>query len=224
MKVRSHSLSPSVARSVAVVCAAVFVASAHTAQAGINAWTSHGPPGGDVSALAIDPITPRTIYAGTSGTGVFKSTDAGATWSAANTGLPSNTSVSALAIDPTMPRTLYAGTAAYSGPAVGNGGVYKSTDGASSWNAFNTGLTNANVGGLAIDPLEPRRVYAWTRGGVFAIEQISACVGDCNDSSAVTIDELLTMVSIALSNAQPSVCPSDLPSAARSPSRSLSQP
>ena len=106
MKVRAHILSPSVARGMAVLCAAVFVTSAHTAQAGINVWTSHGPHGGNVHALAIDPITPSTLYAGTGG-GVFKSTDAGATWSAANTGLTN--AVDALAIDPVTPSTLYAG-------------------------------------------------------------------------------------------------------------------
>jgi hypothetical protein len=70
MKVRSHSLSPSVARGLAAVCAAVFVAGAHTAQAGINVWTSHGPGTVAIYALAIDPMTPSTLYAGT-GSGVF---------------------------------------------------------------------------------------------------------------------------------------------------------
>jgi hypothetical protein len=36
-----------------------------------NAWTSLGPDGGDVAALAIDPITPTTIYAGTWYGGIF---------------------------------------------------------------------------------------------------------------------------------------------------------
>ena len=40
-----------------------------------------------VYALAIDPLTPTTLYAGTYGGGVFKSTDGGASWSAVNTGL-----------------------------------------------------------------------------------------------------------------------------------------
>ena len=71
MKVRSRILSPSVARGLAVMCAAVFVASAHTAHAGINVWTSHGPPGEGVLALTIDPIDPRRVYAGTEGGGVF---------------------------------------------------------------------------------------------------------------------------------------------------------
>jgi len=60
-----------------------------------------------VTALAIDPTIPTTLYAGT--VGVFKSTDGGSTWSAVNTGL-TNTAVRALAIDPATPTTLYAGT------------------------------------------------------------------------------------------------------------------
>ena len=62
-----------------------------------------------VFALAIDPATPSTLYAGTDGGGVFKSTNGGAAWSAVNTGL-TNTDVHALAIDPATPSTLYAGT------------------------------------------------------------------------------------------------------------------
>jgi len=56
-------------------------------------------------ALALDPINTNTLYAGTS-SGVRKSTNGGATWSAFNTGL-TNLDVYALAIDSTM---LYAGT------------------------------------------------------------------------------------------------------------------
>ena len=80
----------------------------HTVSAGTNVWTSNGPEGGTIRALAIDPATPTTLYAGTYG-GVFKSTDGGGSWSAVNTGL-TNTEVSALAIDPATPTTLYAGT------------------------------------------------------------------------------------------------------------------
>jgi hypothetical protein len=203
MKVHSRMLSPSVARGIAVMWAAVSVATARPAQAGINVWTSHGPPGGDVSALAIDPDTPRTLYAGGSG-GVFKSTDGGDTWGAANAGLPTTDAVWALAIDPSTPQTLYAGT-------LFGDGVFKSTDGGGTWNALNTGLTNTRytrVQALAIDPTEPRRVYAGTAGGgVFAIEQLSACVGDCDGSGAVTVDEIINLVNIALGNAEPSACP-----------------
>ena len=51
----------------ALVCALSLVAGVHSAQAGINVWTSHGPGGGTVLALAIDPTMPGTLYAGTRG-------------------------------------------------------------------------------------------------------------------------------------------------------------
>src|SRR4029077_2609098 len=114
-------------------------------------------------ALAIDPSTPRTLYAATSITctvcssgggvysfGVYKSTDAGATWG--STGL-TNTFVNALAIDPLAPSTLYAGT--------GSGGIFKSTDAGATWRGANAGLTSSSgsygsVAALAIDPSTPR--------------------------------------------------------------------
>ena len=61
----------------ALVGAASLIAGGRPAQAGINVWTSHGPEGGSVRVLAIDPTTPGTLYAGT-GVRVFRSTDAGA--------------------------------------------------------------------------------------------------------------------------------------------------
>lgn len=123
-----------------------------SASAGINQWTSNGPEGGTIGALAVDPLNPLTLYAGTAGNGVFKSTDGGQHWQPANTGL-TNTAVTALAIDPVNPTTLYAST---------DNGVFKSTDGAISWQAINTGLTNTSVAALAIDPVNPTILYAGT--------------------------------------------------------------
>ncbi len=105
--------------------------------------------GVNVHALAVDPLTPSTLFAGT-WSGIFKSTDAGLTWQAANTGL-TDTIVYALAIDPRTPTTLYAGTMS---------GVFKSTDTGATWQAASTGLDNASVGGLAIDPWTPTTLYA----------------------------------------------------------------
>src|SRR2546426_5794977 len=53
-------------------------------------WVSHGPEGGTVTALAVDSASPSTVYAGTFGGGVFKTTDGGESWSAGNTGRPAN--------------------------------------------------------------------------------------------------------------------------------------
>ncbi|PYN90011.1 MAG: hypothetical protein DMD87_03420 [Candidatus Rokuibacteriota bacterium] len=108
--------------------------------------------GGDIIALAIDPLTPTTLYAATDGGGLFKTTDGGASWNA--TGL-TNISVLALAIDPLTPTTLYAGV---------YGGLFKSADGGASWSA--TGLTGIDVYSLAIDLLTPTTLYAGTNGAV----------------------------------------------------------
>ena len=105
----------------------------------------------------MDPSAPATLYAGTLG-GVFKSTNAGGSWTAINTGL-TGTGVSALVIDPFAPATLYAGT--------DTDGVFKSTNGGGNWSAMNTGLTATSVRALAIDPSAPSTLYAGTSGGVF---------------------------------------------------------
>ena len=73
---------------------------------------------GNVWALVIHPITPDTLYAGTNGFGVFKTTSGGSSWTELNTGL-TNKGVHALALNPTAPGDLYAGT--------GGGGVFAFT-------------------------------------------------------------------------------------------------
>jgi N-acetylneuraminic acid mutarotase len=124
----------------------------------ITNWTAinTGLTNPDVWALAIHPQTPDTIYAGTYGGGVFKSTNGGTNWTAINTGL-TNTSVFALAIDPQTPDTIYAGTY--------YGDVFKSTNGGTNWTVMNTGLTNSLVRALTINPQTPSTLYAGTYGG-----------------------------------------------------------
>lgn len=122
-----------------------------------------GPAAGKVLALAITRATPTTLYAGTADGGVFKSTNSGNSWVAANSGIPNlaNTVIWALAIDPATPATLYAGTY--------GSGVLKSSDGGTSWVVANSGLpgdvAEKSVFSLAIDPATPTTLYAGTSGG-----------------------------------------------------------
>jgi hypothetical protein len=120
----------------------VGMASVRVATAGINAWTSIGPEGGAVNALAIDPVTPTTLYAGTYYGGVFKSTDGGDSWGNVTGG-----DVQTLAIDPATPTTLYAGMAYY--------GVSKSIDAGENWVSVNVGLSSTYVRALVVDPTMP---------------------------------------------------------------------
>src|SRR5207253_8617138 len=107
--------------------------------------------GPSITALAIDPQTPTTLYAGTSDRGVFKSVDAEATWSLTGlTGIP----ITSLAIDVQNPSTIYAGTQ--------GGGVFRfnSADEGGTWVGKNTGLPNPDVAAVVIDPLPPTTLYA----------------------------------------------------------------
>src|SRR5262245_23756547 len=145
-----------------VVAGLLLAASlASPARAGVNAWTSTGIVGGSTRTIAIDPTSPATMYAGTKYNGVFKTTNGGATWTAANIGMP-NTLVVNIVIDPVTTTNVYASTDGQ--------GVFRSTDGGATWTAINNGLSGALpllIYGLAIDPVTRTTLYAGTAGGVY---------------------------------------------------------
>lgn len=144
------------------VCLLFFAVGPHISLAGRNVWTSNGPGGGLIYALAIDPETPSTVYAG-GVAGMFKTINGGASWTAINNGISGflNTHIDCIARILT-PSTLYVGT---------NQGVYKSIDAGLSWFAINTGLPPPDpsfgliVDALAIDHSDVSVVYAGACGG-----------------------------------------------------------
>ncbi len=145
---------------VAVVALIVLSLSALPALAGVGVWTPLGPDGGSVWAVAVDPGDADVVYAGTRN-GVFKSLDAGATWTAASKGLgPAGVWVRSLAV---TPDAVYAGTDA--------NGVYRSTDGGGTWASASAGLLgpafSPHIGALVADPRSPDRIWAGTSRGVF---------------------------------------------------------
>src|SRR5262245_27067741 len=107
-------------RTLQVACCFAAVLGPAVAPAGV-VWTSNGPNGGTVSALAAHPTTP-TFYAATNGGGFFRSVDAGESWASISAGFPvSNFTMTGLTVDPLNPARLYA-TGASSLP--GGGGVF----------------------------------------------------------------------------------------------------
>jgi photosystem II stability/assembly factor-like uncharacterized protein len=101
-----------------------------------------------VRVLAVDPLSPSTIYAG--GQGIFKSTNAGASWIEVDGGVTGVTY--AVAIDPRSLGIVYAG---------GETGFYKTTNGGVLWSLLRQ-QTYEGVGTLAIDPTTPSRLHAST--------------------------------------------------------------
>ena len=119
------------------------------------------PIGPAVVALAVDPTSAATVYAGVDGLGVMKTTDGGITWNATGAGL-GDVIIGAIAIDPHDVSTVYAGSYVY-------GRVFKSTDGGASWNEGSVGLPQGpafrpSVLALLVDPIMPSTVYAGVGG------------------------------------------------------------
>lgn len=132
-----------------------------------------------VLALAIDTRTnPATLFAGINGGGVFKSTNAGASWTAANGPKQTNANdicasclpntealtgeslatVTAIVIG--APNTIFA--------AIGGGGIFKSTDGGSTWSPAKNGfLPSTTIQALAVDTATTSTIFAGTNAGVF---------------------------------------------------------
>ena len=79
------------------------------------AVASIGPFGGRVDSLAIDPVHPNILYAGSGRGGIYQSTDAAARW----TLTAWRTGINGIVVDPQDPNTLY----------IAEGTVRKSMDG-----------------------------------------------------------------------------------------------
>src|SRR2546421_464171 len=133
-----------------------------------------------IGSILIDPKNPNRLFVAALGhpygpneeRGVFRSTDGGRTFEKILY-RDENTGAIDLAFDPTNAQTLYGVlwaarqgpweyNNAYSGPT---SGLFKSTDGGTTWQPLTRGLPASADGrgriGIGIAPNDPRRIYAW---------------------------------------------------------------
>src|ERR1700732_814104 len=119
-------------------------------------WRCIGPyRGGRALAVAGIAGDANTFYFGAVAGGVWKTTDAGATWMPLTDGTPIS-SVGAIALAPSDPNIIYVGTgeAAPRGDMTYGDGVYKSLDGGKSWS--NVGLQDTReIGALNGEEHDP---------------------------------------------------------------------
>ena len=126
-------------------------------------WQPSGPTGGYVWELEVSPDfqADGTIFAGTDGTGVFRSTDHGDTWQNVSKGL-GHLSIRSVAVSQAFgsDATVFAG---------GPDGVYKSVDAGETWQHSVEGLDNPRVLALALSPVfaSDSTAFAGTSVGLF---------------------------------------------------------
>ncbi|MEO5928681.1 MAG: hypothetical protein ABIR47_02000, partial [Candidatus Kapaibacterium sp.] len=141
----------------------------------LNEWKSIGPyaVGGRVTSIAVHPTDGKTVWIGTADGGVWKSTDRGGNWTAMMDN-ENAIAMGAIAVDPTNPNVLYAGTGEMSSnsDAYSGAGVFKSSDGGTSWTPI--GLTSVGAfSRIAVHPKDGNLVLAAAtknNGGVYRSE------------------------------------------------------
>src|SRR5436853_618341 len=153
-------------------------------------WRQIGPTrAGRARALSGSPGQPNVFYIGFDNGGVWRSTDYGANWEPLFDSEATG-SIGAIAVAPSNPNIIYVGSGAgiirpdlatghgiyaalwqqqqafYEGSAYGgtSGGIFKSTDGGTTWRQLKDGLPDVVQANLALAPSNPKIVYAIAAG------------------------------------------------------------
>ncbi len=125
-------------------------------------------PTGSIGAIAVAPSDPNTIYVGSgeglqrpdlsTGDGVYKSTDGGATWR--HLGLADGQQIAQIIVDPADANRLFVAVIGHPYGANAERGIFRSTDGGTTWQKVL--YKDANTGGmdLAFDPVNAQTVFA----------------------------------------------------------------
>src|SRR4029079_9498690 len=125
-------------------------------------WRSIGPAsfGGRIDDIAAVPGKPGTIFVGTAGGGVFRSTNNGTTWSPIFDRDGRSTSIGDIAIAPSDPGIVWVGTGEANNrqSSTCGDGVYRSLDGGNSWTHMGLAATH-HIGRIAINPRNPSIVF-----------------------------------------------------------------
>jgi len=115
-------------------------------------------------SLAIDPVDPQTLFAGTRPAGLWRSRDGGRQWENLAVDIAQECSigvpfVTGVMVDPDDHRIVWA--------AVEIDGVFRSMDGGDTWRHLENGLYDPDIHALTIAATQPKRVYASTAREMF---------------------------------------------------------
>lgn len=125
-------------------------------------------PTQSIGAIAVAPSDPNTLYVASGeglqrpdlsiGNGIYKSTDGGKTWT--HLGLNDGEQIPALAIDPRDPTRIFAAVLGHPYGPNPERGIFRSTDGGTTWQKVLYKDENTGGSDVEIDPTNPNVVYA----------------------------------------------------------------
>jgi photosystem II stability/assembly factor-like uncharacterized protein len=129
-----------------------------------------GQPVSSIGSLAVAPSDANVVYAGTGepfirsnisvGWGMFRSTDAGKTWTRA--GLENTGRIARIVVHPTNPDVVYAASLGHAYGPQPERGIYRSMDGGKTWDRVLFVNDSVGASDLVMDPSNPRILYAGT--------------------------------------------------------------
>ena len=121
-----------------------------------------------IGAIAIDKSNPQTVWVGTGeswvrnsvsvGTGVYKTTDGGATWT--NVGLGDTEHIGRIAVDPKKSDNVFVCATGHAWNANEERGVFRTNDGGKTWKKVLYVDANTGCADISMDPGEPSILYA----------------------------------------------------------------
>jgi photosystem II stability/assembly factor-like uncharacterized protein len=134
-------------------------------------WERIGAEGAlpTIWSLAIDPVDPDILFAGTRPAGVWRSHDGGRQWEKLAVDIARECSigtpfVTSLVVDPDDHKTVWAG--------VEIDGVYRSRDGGDTWEHLEDGLFDPDIHAVAVARTRPKRLYASTAREMFVSDDL----------------------------------------------------
>jgi photosystem II stability/assembly factor-like uncharacterized protein len=173
-------------------------------------WRLVGPFRGGWATMAEGiPDQPDTFYFGAAGGGVWRTDDAGRTWTPLFD-RASAASVGALAIAPSNPEVIYVGTGQPQPryDVISGDGVFRSSDGGKTWSKLGLEATR-HIGRILVDPRNADTVLVGALGHIFGPNRergvFRSTDGGRTWTPALFIDENTGVVDLASDSAQPDV-------------------
>lgn len=139
----------------------------------ISSDLSGGQAGPQITTIGVAPTDSDVVYAGTNFGTLWQTNNAtagtGSRWQEVNSGLPSRF-LTDVVIDPSSPSIAYVAYSGFSSCSAcdGNGHLFKTTNGGTSWTNITGNLPDIPVNALVVDPEVTNTIYAATDVGVFA--------------------------------------------------------